>query len=395
MHAHMTRRTALLGLASAISVGRTSLAMAAAPTDRRFVVIILRGALDGLSALVPYGDPALTGLRGALVPPLPGREGGMGDLGGFFGLHPALPGLYALYREGQVLPIHAVAGPVRTRSHFEAQDLMESGAEQRMSSGWLNRAVQTMPPRPGAGVPLSIGVALPLLMRGPAAVGAYAPPSFGQPQADLYAKLVAMHQADPITGPALRQGLAERGFTTAQLAGFTPEPGQRNSFPTLAGTAGRLMAAPDGPRVAAMELGGWDTHTGQAQRLTGQLKQLDDGIVAIKAGLGAAWASTVVMVMTEFGRTVHVNGTGGTDHGTGAAAFLAGGAVSGGRVIATWPGLSPTQLLERRDLQPTIDLRSVAKGVLAGHFGLAPAALNQAFPNSQGAPPLLGLVRAA
>ena len=394
MHAHMTRRAALLGLASAISVGRSSLAMAAAPTDRRFVVIILRGALDGLSALVPYGDPTLASLRGALIPPAPGLEGGLGDLGGFFGLHPAMEGMLALYRTNQLLPLHAVAGPVRTRSHFEAQDLMESGAEQRMSSGWLNRAVQAMPPRPGSGVPLSIGVSLPLLMRGPSAVGSYAPPNFGQPQADLYAKLVALHQADPVTGPALRQGLSERGFTSAQLAGFSPEPGQRNSFPTLAGTAGRLMAAPDGPRVAAMELGGWDTHAGQAQRLIGPLKQLDQGVMALKAGLGDAWASTVVLVMTEFGRTVQANGTGGTDHGTGAAAFLAGGAVAGGRVVANWPGLSPSQLLERRDLQPTIDLRSVAKGVLAGHFGLSAAALAQAFPNSQGAPPLLGLVHA-
>lgn len=395
MHASMTRRSALLGLASAISLGRTSLALAAAPTDRRLVVIILRGALDGLSALVPYGDPSLASLRGNLIPPAPGQDKGMGDLGGFFGLHPALSGLYSLYRDGQLLPIHAVAGPVRTRSHFEAQDLMESGADHRMTSGWLNRAVQSMPPRPGNGVPLSVGVALPLLLRGPAAVGAYAPQTFGQPQADLYARLVALHQADPVTGPALRQGLSERGFTATQLAGFAPDPKEKNSFPTLAGTAGRLLAAPDGPRVAAMELGGWDTHAGQAQRLFGPLGQLDLGVMALKAGLGDAWRSTVVLVMTEFGRTVQANGTGGTDHGTGAAAFLAGGAVAGGRVVATWPGLSSTQLFERRDLQPTLDLRSVAKGVLAAHFGLPPSALAATFPDSQGAPPLMGLIRAA
>lgn len=393
MHASMTRRGALLGIASAITLGRTSLALAAAPTDRRLVAIILRGALDGLSALVPYGDPSLVSLRGALIPPAPGREGGIGDLGGFFGLHPALSGLHGLYRDGQLLPIHAVAGPVRTRSHFEAQDLMESGAEHRLSSGWLNRAVQAMPPRPGNGVPLSVGMSLPLLMRGPAAVGAYAPQSFGQPQADLYAKLVALHQADAVTGPALRQGLTERGFTSAQLAGFSPDAHEKNSFPTLAGIAGRLLAAADGPRVAAMELGGWDTHAGQAQRLFGPLQQLDQGILAVKEGLGAAWAQTVVLVMTEFGRTVQANGTGGTDHGTGAAAFLAGGAVAGGRVLANWPGLGSSQLFERRDLQPTTDLRSVAKGVLATHFGLPPAALAAAFPDSQGAPPILGLVR--
>ena len=394
MHAHMTRRGALLGIVSAVALGRASLAMAAAPTDRRLVVIILRGALDGLAAVVPYGDPALAGLRGALVPAAVGQEGGMLDLGGFFGLHPALAGVHAMYRAGQALPIHAVAGHVRTRSHFEAQDLMESGADQRMSSGWLNRAVMAMPPRPASGAPLSIGVSMPLLLRGPAQVGAYAPQSFSQPQADLYARLLALHQADPITGPAIRLGLAERGFTTAQLTGPAGDARDKYAFPTLAGTAGRLLAAADGPRVAAMELGGWDTHAGQANRLVGPLKQLDAGIVALRDNLGDAWAKTAVLVMTEFGRTVRANGTGGTDHGTGSVAFVVGGAVAGGRVLANWPGLADGQLLEGRDLQPSIDLRSIAKGLLSAHLGLNAAALAQAFPGSEGAPPLLGLVRA-
>ena len=394
MHPSMTRRGALLGIASAVALGRASLALAAAPTDRRLVVIILRGALDGLAAVVPYGDGALAGLRPGLVPAAVGQENGMLDLGGYFGLHPALSGLHGLYRAGQLLPIHAVAGHVRTRSHFEAQDLMESGADQRLSSGWLNRAVQAMPPRTASGAPLSVGVSLPLLLRGPAQVGAYAPQSFSQPQADLYARLMALHQADPITGPAIRQGLAERGFTTAQLTGPGADPKERYAFPTLAGTAGKLLAAPDGPRVAAMELGGWDTHAGQMGRLNGPLKQLDAGIVALRDNLGDAWARTAVLVMTEFGRTVRANGTGGTDHGTGGVAFVAGGAVAGGRVLADWPGLGEGRLLEGRDLQPTMDLRSVAKGLLAGHLGLNGPALAQAFPGSEGAPPLLGLVRA-
>ena len=392
----ITRRAALLGLGSAVTLGRSALALAAAPTDRRLVVVILRGALDGLAAVIPYGDPALAAQRGALLPPAPGQPGGMLDLGGFFALHPALTGMHALYAAGQLLPVHAVAGHIRTRSHFEAQDLMESGAGQRLNSGWLNRAVLGMAKTPDSATPLSIGISAPLLLRGPAPVGAYAPQSFTPPQADLYARLVAMHSKDPVTGPALRQGLAERGFTATQLAGHMPDApgGNRYAFATLAGTAGRLLAAANGPRIAAMELGGWDTHAGQAQRLNGPLKQLDDGLVALKNGLGDAWARTAVLVMTEFGRTVRPNGTNGTDHGTGTVAFVLGGAVAGGRVLANWPGLSDANLLEARDLQPTMDLRALAKGLLAAHLGLAQPALLQAFPGSEAIPPAPGLLRA-
>lgn len=391
-----TRRGALLGLGAAISLGRASLAMAAAPTDRRLVVVILRGALDGLAAVIPYGDPALLSQRSALLPPQPGQPGGMLDLGGFYALHPAMAGMHQLFRAGELLPVHAVAGHVHTRSHFDAQDLMESGADQRMTSGWLNRAIARMAPGAPTATPIAIGVTTPLLLRGSAPVGAYAPPSFTQPEPDLYARLVAMHSTDPVTGPALKQGLAERGFTTAQLAGHQPEAqgGARYAFASLAGTAGRLMAAPGGPRIAAMELGGWDTHAGQVPRLAAPLKQLDDGIMALKANLGDAWARTAVLVMTEFGRTVHVNGTGGTDHGTGTVAFLAGGAVAGGRVRADWPGLADGRLFENRDLQPTMDLRALAKGLLAAHLGLDPASVLLAFPGSEAVAAAGGLIRA-
>jgi uncharacterized protein (DUF1501 family) len=332
-----------------------------------------------------------------LLPPQPGREGGMLDLGGFYGLHPALAGMHALYAAGQLLPVHAVAGHVRTRSHFEAQDLMESGADERLSSGWLNRAVLAMPPRPSAGAPLSVGVALPLLLRGPALVGAYAPTGFAQPQPDLYARLAALHDADPITGPALREGLAERGFTNAQLSGAQPTgteaPRDKYAFATLAGTAGRLLAAADGPRIAAMELGGWDTHAAQMQRLPGPLSQLDAGLIALRDAVGAAWAQTAILVMTEFGRTARANGTGGTDHGTGTVAFLAGGAIQGGRVLADWPGLGEGRLLDGRDLAPTLDLRSLAKGLLASHLGLSTPALLHAFPGSDAVAPTAGLIR--
>jgi uncharacterized protein (DUF1501 family) len=235
-----------------------------------------------------------------------------------------------------------------------------------------------------------------LLLRGPATVGAYAPPSFSQPEPDLYARLVAMHGNDPVTGPALKEGLAERGFTSKALAGHQPDApgGARYGFASLAGTAGRLLAAPNGPRVAAMELGGWDTHVAQVRQLGQPLKQLDDGMAALRSGLGDAWGRTAVLIMTEFGRTVHVNGTNGTDHGTGTVAFLAGGAVAGGRVRADWPGLSDGKLFEHRDLQATLDLRALAKGLLAAHLGLDPASLLAAFPGSEGVPAASGLVRA-
>ena len=377
----LTRRSALLGLSTAVSLGRASLALAAAPTDKRFVVVILRGAMDGLAAITPYGDPALAGLRPELAPPGPGQADGLLDLGGFYGLHPALTALHAMYAAGELLPVHAVAGSYRSRSHFEAQDMLESGADQRMTSGWLNRAVAAIPGVGASNLALSVGVGTPLLLRGPAPVGAYAPQSFNRPQADLYAKLLALHSADPITGPAFKQGLAERGFTTAQLAGDQP-PKDRYAFPALAATAGRLLAAPDGPRVAALEIGGWDTHQAQPQRMLAPLRQLDEGLDALRTALGPAWRETVVMTMTEFGRTVCSNGTRGTDHGTGSVAFVAGGGVAGGRVLADWPGLGAGKLFENRDLQPTTDLRALAKGLLAQQFGLSPAALAAVFPGS-------------
>ncbi len=391
----LSRRSALLGIGAAITFGRASLAMAAAPTDRRFVVVILRGALDGLAAVAPYGEATFADLRGQLAPKPPGEDGGLLDLGGFFGLHPALTGLHQMYAAGQFLPVHAVAGPVRTRSHFEAQDIMESGAEQRLTSGWLNRAVQGMPPMPASAAPLSVGLALPLLLRGAAPVGSYAPHSFMQPPPDLYARLMALHEHDPVTGPALREGLQERGFTGTQLGAEQAGPG-RFAFATLAGAAGRLLAAPDGPRIAAMEIGGWDTHQAQAPRLQFPLKQLDAGLVALRDGMGDdAWGRTAVLVMTEFGRTVRANGTGGTDHGTGTVAFVVGGAVAGGRVLADWPGLAAGRLLEDRDLQPSMDLRALAKGLLASHLGLDGAALARAFPGSEAAQPIGGLIRRA
>ena len=390
----ITRRSALLGLSAAISFGRHAFAVGNAATDKRLVVVILRGALDGLSAVVPYGDPALAGLRGEILPGAVGSDGGMRDLGGFYGLHPALAGMHELYRSGEMLPVHAVAGPYRVRSHFEAQDYLEFGSDHTLTSGWLNRVASALPAsNTVAQTALSVGVTVPILLRGPAPVGSFLPKGFGEASPDLYARIAAMHAHDPITGPALAMGLQERGFTDAQLNGMEQEK-DRYSFRALCANAGALLAAQNGPRLAALEIGGWDTHTAQKNRLTQPLTQLDQGMSALKAALGPAWSKTAVLVMTEFGRTVHVNGTGGTDHGTGTVAFVLGGAVQGGRVMADWPGLGQGKLFENRDLQPTADLRSVAKGLLAQHFGLDGPALSKVFPDSVQASVMRGLMRA-
>ncbi len=389
----LSRRAALLGLSGALGVGGVRVAWASAPTDKRFVVVILRGALDGMSAVVPYGDPALVGLRGEIVPPGPGQPDGLLDLGGFYGLHPALPGVHAMYQAHEVLIVHAVAGPYRVRSDFEAQDYLESGADQRMTSGWLNRVVGAMPfegSRP-EGEALAVGVAVPLLLRGPARVANWAPHGFGQPAPDLYAAIAALNRDDPVTGPAIAEGLRARGFSSAVLDG-EPAMKDRNAFPALAAAAGEMLRAADGPRIAALEIGGWDTHTAQAGRLKGPLAQLDAGLVGLKTGLGPEWARTVVLVMTEFGRTARVNGTKGTDHGTGTVAFVVGGAVSGGSVKGTWPGLGAGRLFEDRDLAPTTDLRAVARGILGPHLGLGEAALASVFPGSSGVGGMRGLV---
>ncbi len=393
---NLSRRTALLGLATSASIGGTTLALAAAPTGKRLVVIILRGALDGMAAVVPYGDAGLIALRGEIVPPAPGQPNGLLDLGGFFGLHPALAGVHAMYQANEAVIVHAVSGSYRVRSHFEAQDYLESGADHRMTSGWLNRVVAALPGTANTkpeGDALAIGGSVPLLLRGPARVANWAPHGFSQPAPDLYATIAALNRHDPVTGPAIAEGLRARGFSSEVMAGDA-EPKAQYAFATLARSAGEMLRAADGPRIAALEIGGWDTHTAQTSRLPGPLKQLDAGLVALKTALGPAWAETAVLVMTEFGRTARVNGTKGTDHGTGTVAFILGGAVAGGRVKTTWPGLGTGRLFENRDLAPTTDLRAVARGLLAPHLRLDAGALDRVFPGSSGVGAMPNLIRA-
>jgi len=393
----LSRRGALLGLGAAFVLGGTRVAFAqtAGPNpDARLVVVLLRGGMDGLAAVPAYGDPDWVSLRGPLATPGPGRPDGALDLGGKFGLHPEMDGLHGLYRANELLIVHAVAGTHRSRSHFDAQDMLESGALQRLGSGWLNRALTAYPARRSGQYGLAVGLDVPLLMRGPATVQNYAPAgSSAVVNDDLMERIEALLARDPAFGPAVARGKAERQANNAVLSG-EGRVAHRNALAPLAAAAGRLLAAPTGPRIAALEFGGWDTHVSQNLRISGNMDGLDGGLLALKQGLGDAWRHTAVLVVTEFGRTARPNGSAGTDHGTAGVAFVLGGAVAGGKVRADWPGLSDGKLFENRDLAQTTDVRAIAKGLLRDHLKLPMPAVEQAFPDSASVTPLNGLLRA-
>ncbi len=388
----MNRRGALASLTVGAFLGGVRVGFAQAMTEQRFVVVMLRGGLDGMSVVVPYGDKHAAALRAPLLPSAPGTQGGMFDLGGFFGLHPAMSGLYDLFRSGQLLPVQAVAGPYRSRSHFEAQDLMEAGVDHRLPTGWLNRVAGLIPLRGPMDAAMAFGGGVPLVLRGPTQVTNWAPAVWPTPSQDLYARLIALHRHDPVTGPAFAEGLKERGFTESVMNGTAPPP-NGSAFGVLAHRAGRMMEAKDGPRIATFDVEGWDTHGGQASVLGFGLRRLDEGLMTLRAALGEAWSKTVVLAITEFGRTAAINGSGGTDHGTASVALVLGGPVAGGRVLADWPGLAPNRLFENRDLQPTLDIRSVVKSILIGHLGLSIADTMAVFPDSAAVAPAAGVLR--
>jgi uncharacterized protein (DUF1501 family) len=341
--------------------------------DKRLVVIMLRGAMDGLSAAPAYGDPNYARARNGIATPPPGSVGGALDLDGFFGLDPALSGLQARFAKKEVIVFHAIASPYRDRSHFDGQNLLEngSGLPYGLADGWLNRALGGLPERAKTGrsdLGIALAPAMPLMLRGPSRVTSWSPSILPGPGADLVARLQRLYAE---TDPKLASALSGAADANANVEGARGAGGE--AFVTLMSAAARFMSEPNGPRVAMVESTGWDTHTGQLGPygvLPRNLGVLDRGVEALAQGLGARWSSTAVVVVTEFGRTVAMNGTGGTDHGTGGAAFLIGGAVNGGRVIADWPGLGPQQLYEGRDLRPTTDVRSVLKAALVDHLGV-------------------------
>lgn len=379
----LLRRGALAaaGLATP-GLATPGLAFAAAPTDRRFVFIILRGAMDGLNVVMPVGDPAYRGLRGPLADP----AGDVRKLDAMFALHPALDETGALYGRGEVLFVHAIASPYRERSHFDGQNVLETGgtAAYAIRDGWLNRALGALPAMREA---VAVAPAIPMALRGPAPVTSYAPSALPKATDEFLGRVAGLYERDPEL-----HALWSRAMEAREMA--TGETDRRSNPAALARLAASFLARADGPRVAVIEQQGWDTHANQAGRLNIQLKQLDAMIAALRDGLGPEWRRTVVLAATEFGRTAAANGTGGTDHGTGGLAIVAGGAVAGGRVIADWPGLTPSQLHDGRDLRPTTDMRSLMAGIACGHLGLDAATLPRIFPGGTVVRPLPGLVRA-
>ncbi len=376
--------------------------------DPRFLAVILRGALDGLATVAPVGDPDWVGLRGEEALTLGGKTPAL-KLDDFFALNPAMPNLHRMFQGGEAIVVHACATPYRERSHFDGQDLLESGLAKAGPSdtGWLNRALSAL--QAGGRVDakggrvFAVGPVTPLIARGPAPVLSWSPQHIMPASDDTMARLLDLYRhSDPKLASVLEDNskltaIEQSGdMGMAQKSGG-PGPAQvRAYFSDAAGNAAKFLAQPDGPRVGALALDGWDTHfnEGIAQgRLSQLLGSLDDALAAIKTNMGPAWRETVVALATEFGRTAHINGTDGTDHGTATVALLIGGALKGGRVIADWPGLKPAALYQNRDLAPTTDLRAVLKGVLKDHLRADDRTLAQnVFPGSDSVKPMAGLV---
>src|SRR5262245_59895438 len=380
------------------------LAFANASTSSRFVFIILRGALDGLCAVPPYGDSEYARLRRELAIGAPGTANGALQLDGLFGLHPSLKFLSESYAARELTVFHAVASPYRERSHFDGQDVLENGYvhPHAVQTGWLNRALEALPAERAAGrkeMGVALGQNVPLVMRGAAPVASWSPSKLAALDEDTLQRLQDLYSKDPLLSQRLADALAADAIaTSAQQAmaqdsppaekmtnderapemaddakGANDDPaallakrekneGRANArYVEVIRAAAGFLRREDGPQIAVFDTTGWDTHAneGGAQgQLATRLGALDTGLRVLKEQLAPVWRDTAVLVATEFGRTAATNGTRGTDHGTGAAAFLLGGAVAGGRVVADWPGLGARSLYEGRDLKPTTDLRA-------------------------------------
>ncbi len=342
--------------------------MAGEASRPKLIWVLLRGGMDSLHAILPTADDNLMRQRKSLVAPV--IDNAL-DLGHGFALHPAFRTLHQLYQDQQLLPIVATASGNKTRSHFKAQDILECGLpELDHDNGWLNRAMKAY-----QGEGLAVSHSIPISLRGQQLAKTWYPDSLPAAEEDLYSRLEALYEGDELLKSRLLDGLQTR-----QQLGDMAGGNAAQKFPKLADACAKLMAQKDGPDCAMLEMGGWDTHKNATARLNRQFKELDQGIAKLQQGLGKQWSQTVVMVATEFGRTVAENGTSGTDHGTASAMFVAGGAVQGGNVLGQWPGLAKRDLYEGRDLRPTSDIRQWISAVLHQHWGLKEAQLMGVFP---------------
>lgn len=413
---HGMSRRRFLSSAGALAAGAAlpRLLFATTGTSARLVVVILRGALDGLAAVPPHGDPAYAALHRDLAIAPPGEAEGALPLDSTFGLHPSLEFLHGRHAAGELIVLHAVASPYRDRSHFDGQNVLESGLTRPLGTadGWLNRALASLgagPERSEQAVAISQNV--PLILRGDRQVLSKSPTTTPDVDGELLARLEDLYSKDDWFSARLSEAVQSERYTdlvAAERSDATPivmsgaqamQPApNRDGLHAAALIAAAIMKSDGGPEIAVMEASGWDTHANQGGAkgtLAQRLKILDSALGTLGAELGDLWSRTALLVITEFGRTAAMNGTRGTDHGTGGCAFLAGGAVQGGRVIADWPGLAPSALLDARDLRPTLDLRSALKGVLHEHLHIDTRTLEaRVFPDSGAARALSGIMRA-
>lgn len=402
----MQRRRFLAGAlgASLVPVGRTAWAAtgAPAPNRKKLVVVFLRGAVDGLSVVAPYAESDYARLRPTIALPSPGQDGGLLDLDGRFGLHPALAPLMPMWQGGRLAFVQASGSPDPTRSHFDAQDYMESGTPgmKRTADGWMNRLLGELPGQPAPTRGLAIGAVLPRIYAGPIPVASLAegqaatrPVPLDQPQvADAFAKLYA---GDDEASRTFREARASRREVLASLDAGANDREQMaanngaplpNGFPDDAARLARLMRNDANVQLAFVALGGWDTHAGQGStrgQLANRLAPLGQGLAVLADRLGPMFDDTVVVVMSEFGRTARENGNRGTDHGHGNAMWVMGGPVAGGKVHGRWPGIDDRSLHEGRDLAITTDFRDVVAEIAERHLALPDARLAQLFPSRQ------------
>ncbi|WP_369059334.1 DUF1501 domain-containing protein [Caulobacter sp. 73W] len=410
-HTHgFSRRQALFGAlglgASVTFMGRAAHAQTG---GKKLIVLVCRGGLDGLSFTPPVGDPDYAALRGAIAY---APEQAL-KLDGTFGLHPALVRTHALAQKGHLRIAPAIATPDRARSHFEAQDVLETGAVTRYgaNSGWLNRTLQSLSPDRKVEA-LSVGAVAPLILRGQVQAASWSPGRNADATARLPTILQDLYKNDPLLGPAFARGLQTEAMAQIAMTGLSApaqpmdgmakpnavaqQAAQRQGMAAaekLGVTVANFMTQAGGPQIVAISLDGFDTHAGQVGQLQSRLSYMDALIGGLTSGLGPAWNDTVIVAATEFGRTARVNGTGGTDHGTASSALVLGGGLKKGGIIGDWPTLQQTALFENRDTTPTLDMRGLFKGVLRDHLGVEQRALETTvFPDSASARPVTGIV---
>lgn len=371
-----------LSLSAGLAFASPHISFASANTNRRFIFIIQRGAADGLNTVIPYADPAYAKLRGALAIDVSQAT----KLDSMFALHPSLAETAKLYANKQALFVHAVASPYRSRSHFDGQNVLETGGTSayQMKDGWMNRLLTLLPSAQNEAI--AFATTVPMALRGKVEVASYAPSALPQASDDLLMRVEQLYAED-----TQLHGL----WTVAMEANsMADDVGAKQDPASFGKLAASFLAKADGPRIAMIETGGWDTHTGQEGRLARQLKSLDTMIAAIRVGLGPVWQKTTIVVATEFGRTAASNGTGGTDHGTGSTAMILGGDVNGGRVIADWPGLSTSNLYEGRDLKPTTNLNTLFASIAGAGFSIDSDRISKTlFPEANTSKAIEGLLR--